>query len=230
MSNDLHATRPCAMREIACRLESVVELRHALVPTIVLGLRVSTNQPVSGIDLRCQILIDVPDRAHSGGERSRLAKLYSDTAGADAPLRPLLWAHANANAPAFDRQCNVDLTVPVSFDFDVVVTKYLHGFDADGIPLRLRFSGMIFYRDAREQLQLVRVPGTTEAGGQLPLRVVQSLRDRYYPNSAWLRMPQATFDRLRAYKQRAGLPSWESALDRLLDAADEANRITERAR
>jgi len=230
MPNNLHAARAFAMREIACRLESVVELRHALVPTVVLGLRVSTSQPVSGIDLRCQIMIDVPDRAHSGAERSRLTRLYSETAGDAAPLRPLLWAQASANAPAFDRQCNVDLTVPVSFDFDVAVTKYMHGSDADAIPLRLQFSGMIFYRDAREQLQLVRVPGTTEAGGLLPLRVVQSLRDRYYPNSAWLRMPQATFDRLRAYKHRAGLPSWESALDRLLDAADEANRITERAR
>jgi len=71
MPNDLHATRACAMREIACRLESVVELRHALVPTVVLGLRVSTSQPVSGIDLRCQIADGIPDEANRITERAR---------------------------------------------------------------------------------------------------------------------------------------------------------------
>src|SRR5512144_1668847 len=125
------------MREIACRLESVAELRYAVVPTVALGLRVSSNQPVSGIDLRCQIMIDVPGRAHSGAERARLVELYGDTAGAGAPPRPLVWAHTSANVPAFDRQCTVDLTIPLSFDFDVAVTKYFHSPDDEGIPLRL---------------------------------------------------------------------------------------------
>ena len=218
------------MREIACRLESVAELKYAVVPTIVLGLRVSANQPVSGVDLRCQIMVDVPSRAHSSTERSRLTKLYGDTTASAAPLHPLLWAHTSANFPAFDRQCAVDLTVPVSFDFDVAVTKYFHGLEGEGIPLRLHFSGMIFYRDVRDQLQIARIPWTTEAGGQLPLGLLRSLRDRYYPGSTWLRMPRATFARLFDYKQGVGAPSWEIALDRLLDAADEASKVTERAR
>ena len=218
------------MREIACRLESVAELKYAVVPTIALELRIASNQAVSGLDLRCQIMIDVPSRAHSSAERTRLTDLYRLAGEATGPARPLLWAHTSANVPAFDRQCTVDLTVPVSFDFDVAVTKYVQDLDADSIPLRLQFSGMIFYRGGREQLQIARIPWTTEAGGQLPLRVVQSLRDRYYPGSAWLRMPQATFDRLRDYKRRASLPSWERALDRLLDAADDVNQVTERAR
>jgi hypothetical protein len=216
------------MREIACRLESVAELRYAVVPTVALGLRVSSNEPVSGIDLRCQIMIDVPSRAHSGAERARLMELYGDTAG--APLRPLVWAHTSANVPAFDRQCTVDLTIPLSFDFDVAVTKYFHSLDEEGIPLRLQFSGMIFYRDARDELRIARIPVTTEASGQLPLALVRSLRDRYYPGTAWLRMPRATLERLIEYKRAAGIPSWEGALDRLLDATDEARRITERVR
>jgi len=218
------------MREIACSLESVAELRYAVIPTIALGLRVSSNQPVSGIDLRCQIMIDVPSRAHSGAERACLAELYGDTTGSGAALRPLVWAHTSANVPAFDRACTVDLTIPLSFDFDVAVTKYFHGLDGEGIPLRLQFSGMIFYRDGRDQLQIARIPLTTEATGQLPLSLVRSLRNRYYPGTAWLRMPRAAFERLIAYKRTAGLPSWEGAFDRLLDATEEASRITERVR
>src|SRR5262245_44179616 len=125
------------MREIACRLESVTELKYAVIPTIALGLRVSSNQPVSGVDLRCQIMLDVPSRAHSSAERCRLTELYGDATVSAAPLRPLLWAHTSANVPAFDRQCLADLTVAVSFDFDVAATKYFLGLDGEGIPLRL---------------------------------------------------------------------------------------------
>ena len=217
------------MREIVCRLESVAELKYAVIPTIALGLRVSSNQPVSGVDLRCQIMIDVPTRVHSAAERARLTELFGSTSPV-APLRPLLWTHTRANVPAFDRQCTLDLAVAVSFDFDVAVAKYFHALDGGAIPLRLQFSGMIFYRDARDQLQIARIPWTTEATGQLPLALVRVLRDRYYPGNAWLRMPRAAFERLTQYRRAAGLPSWDRALAGLLDAADEASRITERAR
>jgi hypothetical protein len=220
------------MREIACRLETVAELRYAVTPTIALGLRVSANHPVSGIDLRCQIMIDVPSRAHSGAERARPhgAVRRHDRHAPNAPLRPLVWTHTSANVPAFDRTCTVDLTIPLSSDFDVAVTKYFNSLDGEGIPLRLQFSGMISYRDMRDQLQIARIPLTTEAVGQLPLALVRSLRNRYYPGTAWLRIPRAAFERLIEYKRKTGLPSWEGAFDRLLDATEEANRITERVR
>ena len=218
------------MREIACCLETVAELRYAVVPTIALGLRVSSRHPVSGIDLRCQIMVDVPSRGHSGAERARLSEVYGDTTASNAALRPLVWTHTSANVPAFDRTCTVDLTIPLSSDFDVAVTKYFNSLDGEGIPLRLQFSGMISYRDMRDQLQIARIPLTTEAVGQLPLALVRSLRNRYYPGTAWLRMPRAAFERLIEYKRKTGLPSWEGAFDRLLDATEEANRITERVR
>jgi hypothetical protein len=43
-------------------------------------------------------------------------------------------------------------------------------------------------------------------------------------------MPRAAFERLVDYKRTAGLPSWEGTFDRLLDATEEATRITERVR
>ena len=218
------------MREIACRLETVAELRYAVVPTIALGLRVSSRHPVSGIDLRCQIMVDVPSRGHSGAERARLSEVYGDTTASNAALRPLVWTHTSANVPAFDRTCTVDLTIPLSFDFDVAVTKYFNSLDDEAIPLRLQFSWMIFYRDVRDQLQIARIPFTTEATGQLPLALVRSLRNRYHPGTARLRMPRPAFERLIEYKRKAGLPSWEGTFDRLLDATDEASRITERMR
>ncbi len=46
--------------------------------------------------------------------------------------------------------------------------------------------------------------------------------ERYFPNSAWLRLRKDTFDRLYRYRVRASLPTWEDALERLLRAAEEA--------
>jgi hypothetical protein len=42
------------------------------------------------------------------------------------------------------------------------------------------------------------------------------MMDRYFPNSAWLRVRKDVFDRLYSYKARQALPTWEDALDRLL--------------
>ena len=57
-----------------------------------------------------------------------------------------------------------------------------------------------------------------EAEYALPVSVWRETMDRYFPGSAWLRLDRDTFDRLYAYRARHALPSWEHALDRLLDA------------
>jgi predicted alpha-1,6-mannanase (GH76 family) len=44
--------------------------------------------------------------------------------------------------------------------------------------------------------------------------------DRYFPDTAWLRLGRDSFERLRAYRARHTLLTWEQAIDRLLDDAD----------
>jgi hypothetical protein len=48
--------------------------------------------------------------------------------------------------------------------------------------------------------------------------------DEYYPNSAWLALQRDAFERLYEYKVRAGIPTWEQALDRMLAAVQETVR------
>jgi hypothetical protein len=45
--------------------------------------------------------------------------------------------------------------------------------------------------------------------------------DAHYPNSQWLRLRRDVFDRLSRYKNSAGLPTWEQAVERLLAVAEE---------
>jgi hypothetical protein len=51
------------------------------------------------------------------------------------------------------------------------------------------------------------------------------MMERYFPNSAWLRVRKDVFDRLYAYKAQHALPTWEDTLERLLrDSAAEVER------
>jgi hypothetical protein len=43
------------------------------------------------------------------------------------------------------------------------------------------------------------------------------MMSHYYPNSAWLNLHRDAFDRLHQYKIEHGIPTWEQALERLLD-------------
>ena len=48
--------------------------------------------------------------------------------------------------------------------------------------------------------------------------------DHYYPDSGWLRLQRETLDALRRFKARQALPTWDSTLESLLDAAGEGVR------
>jgi hypothetical protein len=45
--------------------------------------------------------------------------------------------------------------------------------------------------------------------------------DHYYPETAWLCVRRDVFDRLRSYKARHGIPTWEQTLERMLGATAE---------
>ena len=113
----------------------------------------------------------------------------------------------------------VSLPVPCSFDFNVAATKYFDGLDEGAAPLALLFSGSVFYRDPTDRLQIAQIPWSKEASCRLPVGLWRQMMDQYYPDSAWLRLPRALFEELSRYKRQRGLPTFEAALQRLLDAS-----------
>jgi hypothetical protein len=46
------------------------------------------------------------------------------------------------------------------------------------------------------------------------------MMDHYFPNSAWLRLPKDTFDRLYDYRSRNALLTWDRTLESLLNTAE----------
>jgi hypothetical protein len=54
--------------------------------------------------------------------------------------------------------------------------------------------------------------------------VWKDLMDAYYPNSTWLSLHKDAFEKLYRFKVREGIPTWEEALERALNALPETVR------
>jgi Family of unknown function (DUF6084) len=211
------------MFDLNYQVEGAEPLEHAAAPMLALKLRVTNSDPqqqIHNILLECQIRIEPTRRSYDPAEQRRLIDLFGEPARWGDTMRSLLWTHAGVTVPPFAESTLVDLRVPCTFDFNVGATKYFSGLSEGEVPLTLLFSGTVFYA-AEVGLQVARVPWEKETRYRLPVSVWQQMMDRYYPNVAWLCCRRDVFQRLYQYMQQHGIPSWEQALERLLDRADD---------
>jgi hypothetical protein len=208
------------MVELDFTIEGVAIERHAMSPLVKFALRVvnkSPDQRVLSVMLNCQIRIEPGRRRYAGCEHDRLSELFGTPERWGETLQNFLWTHVNLTVPAFDGETVVDLPAPCSFDFNIAATKYFDGLAEGEAPLAFLFSGSVFYRDAGGQLQIGQIAWTKESTFRLPVAVWRELVEHYYPHAAWLCLERDAFDALYRYKRQNGLPSFERAIEDLLD-------------
>jgi hypothetical protein len=56
----------------------------------------------------------------------------------------------------------------------------------------------------------------------MPVRVWREAMDVHFPGTAWIRVRRETFEALQRYKSHRALPTWDDALDALIEGAEEA--------
>lgn len=211
------------MPDLTFAVESAAPLTYAATPLLAFQLRVTCATPdeaIESIALRCQIQFEVTRRHYTPGEQAHLRELFGEPERWGQTLRTMLWTHAAVTVPAFTGSTVVDLPVPCTWDFNVAATKYFHGLEDGDVPLCLLFSGTMFYRTPDGALRIGQISWEKEATFRLPVAVWHAMMNHYYPNTAWLDLPQEIFDRLYDYKARNGLPTWEQTIARLLAAAE----------
>jgi hypothetical protein len=135
-----------------------------------------------------------------------------------------LWTHASVVVPRFTGNVLADIPVPCSFDFNIAATKYFHGVTSGDLPLCFQFSGTVFYQSGDGRMQVAPISWDKESKYRLPVKVWKDMMDMYYPNVAWLALHRDTFEKLYQYKMREGIPTWEEALERALNALTETVR------
>lgn len=209
------------MPDLSFQVNGAEAVPYAASPLLVFKLQITNRdaaEAVQTVTLRCQIQIEATHRRYSPQEQERLLDLYGEPERWGQTLRTMLWTHASVIVQPFQGSALVDLPVPCTFDFNVAAAKYFAGLEDGEVPLCLLFSGTVFYEGMDGALQVSQISWEKEAKYRLPVRVWQEMMEHYYPNSAWLSLRRDVFDRLYQYKMRRGIPTWEQALENLLNA------------
>ena len=215
------------MPDLQITIEGADVVAYAAVPLLAFKVRIvntAREEIVHTIAMRAQIQIEVTRRKYDVGEKTRLLDLFGEPDRWGQTLRNLLWTHASVVVPRFTGSVLAEIPVPCTFDFNVAATKYFHGLTSGDLPLCFQFSGNVFYQGEDEPLQVAPISWDKDAKYRLPVKVWKDLMEMYYPNSAWLALHKDTFEKLYQYKVREGIPTWEEALERALQALPETVR------
>jgi hypothetical protein len=206
---------------------------YAAVPTVAVPVHLINafnDEPVQSILLNCQVQIEPLGRSYSVSEEARLLDLFGERERWARTMKPLLWTNQILKVPGFLAEIAIDLLLPCTMDFEIAATKYFFGLEAGSIQVSVLFSGTVFYSGTSGALQAAQIPWDREARFHLPVGVWRQAIDAHFPDATWLRLHRDTFDRLYLFKVTRGIPSWEDALNKLLDQADASHRRADAGR
>jgi len=213
------------MPELDFKVVAVEPAVHGLTPLLNFKVEV-TNSPASeaihSVILQAQIQIQSTQRRYDAGEKDKLKDLFGAPERWGDTLRAKLWTIAQTTLRSFSGSTTALLTIPCTYDLNVVATKYFYALESGEVPLLFLFSGTIFYEGADGRLQVQQISWNKECAYRMPVKVWQELMDHHYPNSAWLALNREVFERLYAYRRDHGLSSWDQTIEQLLPALEPA--------
>ena len=211
------------MPDLDFGIEGAEVLEYAAVPSLLFKLRVENleEEPIRSVSLNTQVRIAATQRHYDTAEQQRLLEVFGAPHRWGQTLRSLLWAHTTLQVPRFSGSTVVDMPLPCTYDMEVIGSKYFHALEDGEVPLEFLFSGTVFYAVEGGRLQIARISWEKETEFRLPVQLWKETMERYFPNSAWIRLRKDTFDRLYDYKVSRGFPTWEAALESLLSASEQ---------
>ena len=210
------------MPDLRFQVESAEATPNAATPLLTFKVRATDAEmlPIHSIALRVQVQIEPPRRRYTPEEQEHLKDLFGEPERWSKSMHPLLWTNLSVNVPAFDGSTIIDVPVPCTFDFNVAVTKYIYGLEEGEIPTTLLFSGTVFHA-GRMGLQVAQIPWDREASYRLPVQLWKEMMELYYPHTTWLCLQRDVFEKLYKFKAQHGIPTWERALERILELTEE---------
>ena len=211
------STQAEALPQLGFAVESAQAVRFAAAPTIAFALALESDKPVRSLSLNAQIRIAPTRRAYDAGDEERLVELFGVPTRWGETLRGFLWTNATLVVPQFTDRAVVEVTVPCTYDLEVAAAKYFHALRDGDVPLEFLFSGTVFFLGDGGLLRTAQITWESEARFLLPVHVWKEAIDNHFPGSAWLRVRRDVYDRLVAYKAERTLPTWEAAIEALLD-------------
>lgn len=221
------------MPDLLFRAGELEAVPYAAVPTIAARVNIVNlvkDEPIQSVLLSCQVQLQPLGRTYSPAEEMRLLDLFGERESWGRTMNPLHWMNVVLKVPGFTGETAVDLPLPCSFDFDVAANKYFYGLEAGSIAMKVMFSGTVFYPDEQNSMRIAQIPWDREVRFHLPVELWKRTMDAHYGNCAWLRVTREIFDRLYLYKTNQCSPTWDAALERLLNLAEDGEDGDDAAR
>ncbi len=221
------------MPDLTFRIGEVASAQSAAVPTILARLHIANapaDETIRSIGLNCQVRIQPLGRSYSALEETRLFELFGVREQWARSMTPLVWTHLSMHVPAFTGETTVGLSLPCSMDFDIAATKYFYGLDEGSVSASILFSGSVFYAGPSGALEIARIPWDREARFSLPVAVWKQAIAAHYGDSAWLRVPEETFNRLYRLRLARGIKDFDRLLQDLMNEAERAEESDSTAR
>lgn len=198
---------------------------YATAPTLTFRLSVRNTTPdeaIQSVMLRTQVRIETTRRRYDAEAEVRLKELFGDPSQWGQTLRTMLWTQTTNIVPAFEESIVTDLPISCTYDFEVSSAKFLWALNEGEAPLLFLFSGTVLFRDGSDgPLQVSQISWEKESRFRLPIATWNTMMDRYFPNSAWIRVRRDLFDRLYDYRCGRMLPTWDEAIEELLRRAEQ---------
>jgi Family of unknown function (DUF6084) len=211
------------MPDLHFGVEGAEVLEYAAAPSLLFKLRIENleEELIRSVSLNTQVRIAATQRHYDTAEQERLLEVFGEPHRWGNTLRSLLWTHTTLQISPFSGSTVVDMPVPCTYDLEVAAAKYFYALEDGEVPLEFLFSGTVFYAGEGGRLQIARISWEKEAEYRMPIRLWKEMMERYFPNSAWIRLHKDAFDQLYDYKVRRGLPTWEAAVESLLRASEQ---------
>jgi hypothetical protein len=193
----------------------ITAVPYAVTPQLTATLRIAHPEPVHAMALRCDVRIEPQRRGYDEAEGEKLRGLFDGRERWADTVRPFPWIQRDLTVPGFTGETAVELTLPCTYDLDVVGTRYLHALDGGTVPLTFLFSGTVFTRGTTG-FAVEPVPWDRAATYDLPVAVWRDLIDLYFPATGWIRLDREVLDALSAVRARRGQVSWDETIRSML--------------
>ena len=210
------------MSDLSFRVDDVVAEPFSAAPQLTARLQISegSETKIHAIALRCQVRIEPQRRGYTADETGGLADQFGGRDRWSQTLKPFLWMQCGTMVQGFDALTMVDLPMPVTYDFDVTASKYLHALGEGEVPLIFLFSGTVFTRGV-SGFGVEQVAWHLEDSYKMPVSVWRDCMQMHFPNAGWLRLDRDTVADLAHYKASHGLTTWDEVVGNLLAASRE---------
>ena len=184
----------------------------------------ASQRPVYMIALTAIVVVEPGKRRYAPGERERLMELFGGPERWASTTGAFRWAATQTMVHGFTGEGEFEMVVPVSYDLEIASAKYFGALDEGGsVPLRFHFNGSVLYERGDGQVQMAPVAWDRSERFEMPMEAWTRLTAEHHPFRNWVPLHSETVTRISDLKANMGAPTFDDAVSRILDRAEQGS-------